>query len=284
MKQIGRFISMLVIFTMFAQIVLANDQDWDAWVKFSYNDHVGDVKKILQQLDIVRDINKYTPESNISRRDAFQMAFIVKTGGRVLTYRLDDVDYIESHYNVSFADVESGTYDYALAYSLVWENLIAGVPYVSSEDGETTEVRADLYRDVTYGEALTIIGRMLYDTRDWRGLSHEYYEYIDISQPNPFYNTAIKNGLIYSVNSDMGAPLVTEDMLDKPISAYEFLHLLYRALYIPTIKLAGDYTPSIYFETRFINNYFKLEKIDVDEEDLRVKYGDDFVEIIETQE
>ena len=250
--------AMLCILTFFSQVVCAKD------LSFEYAKYIKSISKTLEQMDIVRNIDsKYNSDSLISRRDVFQMAYIVKNHSRELWYTPDDVDAVAElceekdlvYKNVRFIDVEPGTYDYALAYSLVYEDLLIGKADVDSE-----AIRADLDIYATYDEALTIIGRMLYVRDRWHTLYDELNKIVDREVQHPYYEAAIKNGLI---NSDLGSPQVTEDLLDQPISAYEFMHLLYRALYIPTVSVSDFGT---YFEEYYINSFLYAD-IDTPDED-----------------
>lgn len=266
MKRISTLILSLLVL-LFSQAANAEEQSAD------YIKHLKKIGQTLERFDIVRNIDeKYNEDSLISRRDAFQMAYIVKNSKRALVYEPDDVEAVTELcekrmmtylQNVEFSDVEPGTYDYALVYSLVASDLILGKTDASldiySNEALTYEEcvellkaskpKADIDSIATYEEALTIIGRMVYIPENWSTYYDELDAIVDMNVEHPYYSAAIKNGLI---NSEPGSPVVSENMLNQPISAYEFMHLLYRALYIPTVYV-GCYGK--YYEIRYINNY-----------------------------
>ncbi len=266
MKRI--FASILILLVLlFSQAAGAEEQSSD------YIKHLKKIGHTLEQFDIVRSVDeKYNESSLISRRDAFQMAYIVKNSKRALEYEPDDVEAVAELcekrmqtylQNFEFSDVEPGTYDYALVYSLAASGLILGktddsleaYPSEAMTYEECVELlkaskpKADLDGTATYEEALTIIGRMVYIPDNWSTYYDELDAIVDMSAEHPYYSAAIKNGLI---NSEPGSPVVSEDMLNQPVPAYEFMHLLYRALYIPTVYV-GCYGE--HYEVRYIDNY-----------------------------
>lgn|GEM_PF-3351881 len=225
----------------------------------------------LKNLDIVRDPEKRWNETDyITRRDMFKMVHVVKGKNigkaRQFFVNVNDEEADEkinaikeklSYYKVvEFKDVQYGTYDYYLVYSLLVLNLISGK---INEEGYI----ADLDAYATYEEALTVIGH-LFDDIDMHGGMPGTLYLIDLKDKHPYFKFACEIGLINSSSKvDLSSPKIDETMLNQPILAYEFMHLLYRALYIPTIKVS-DFYSSINF--RYIENFVDMNHTFSEEE------------------
>lgn len=218
----------------------------------------------LEQLDIVRNPSeRWTQDSLIQRRDAFKMAYIVKTGGRELHENGDEPDisipFIEQRkktlrlygLNPDFTDIEQNTFDYYFVDSLLAEKLLYGT---NSSDGS----KAELDRSATYDEALAIIGRLFYQVGSYSYGELITEDVVDENAAHPYFEFARQLGLINSPNPvDLSCPQIQPEQLAQPIPAYEFMHLLHRALYIPYGSITCF---SVSLDERYIDNF--VEKKD----------------------
>lgn len=221
----------------------------------------GDIKVSISNLcrfDIVREpYSKWEKGDAISRRNAFEMAYIVYARGN-RDLNADIIDSLLSDATIDpiiFSDAERGTYDYYLLFSLYMNSGLINGKVTS--DG--TRI-ADLDSYITYGETLVLISRLL--DRHWRTsykisdlLSSDGYNLINYIEF--FENIGLINSNTYVNFSSL---TVTEDILQKPISAYEFMHLLHNVLYTP-ISFAGSYGGTAY-GFRYIDYFVQpLDKV-----------------------
>lgn len=213
----------------------------------------------LEKLDIVRKpFERWKQEDGITRRDMFKMAYIIKNGNREFyennTNSEEAITYIEnwkeknSWRQTEYMDVEPASFDYYLTYSLLRTRLISG------EHGENGYV-ANFDSYGTYEQALTIIGR-LFDDPDIYGNFYLENELVDKQKEHPYYIFACNIGLINSSNPmNVASPQITIEQLNQPITAYEYMDLLYRALYIPFVRVK-DYEVSV--NAHYIDYYWLL--------------------------
>ena len=82
-----------------------------------------------------------------------------------------------------------------------------------------------------------MIGRLFNDLKIMR-----HYEEFPYGEEHEYYEYAKKIGLINSeLKMDASSPYITVEQLGKSMPAWEFLHLLYRAMYIP-FEYEGEWT------------------------------------------
>lgn len=218
------------------------------------------VKK-LEQLDIVRNTqNRWNENSPISRRDLLKIIHIVKKGDRKyhispkndngleLLERVKD-SLNQDMKNTEFNDIQKNTNDDYFITSLVVNDLFLGK---KTDKGYV----ADLDSYATYEEALTAVGRLFLNSKDLSMYYLNIYENID-DKSHPYYEFAEDISLINSKSPlDISSPQIDESILSEHIPAYELLHIVYRALYIPTIKI-GDFNSTINFH--YIDQFKKAD-------------------------
>ena len=191
----------------------------------------------LERFDIVRNPReKWTQYDFIARRDAFKMPYIITVIGRSTPREFlfkpgerddiirDHAFFDEAGYKYEttyFKDVEVGSDDDCFVLSLMFCGLMTG----REENGE---YYAALDEYMTYNEAFATIYRLL---KDW---TRPYYFPYQPPEGKTFFSIAEEFGLINNNNSVYSAGLtVSEEQLNDPIPAYEYMYLLDSALYIP---------------------------------------------------
>ena len=220
----------------------------------------------LSDFDIVRDpFEKWSKEDPIKRRNTFEMVYLVRNKGERELWRLQDIpdwfnDYMKSLYAT---DVEPGTYDYVLLYFLTFDPLLRG-----RVDAEGNPIAA-LDEPMTYYEALAAVYRLFtVFNRLTRKLEDIVYSWDDAY---PYYRFAQEIGLINSNTLVNYSTLtVEESKLNEPIPAYEFMYLLYTALYIPTFPYE-DYG-GIPSQMRYVDYFTKPSPWEMDESDYDEEY------------
>ena len=200
---------------------------------------------VLESLDIIRKPEtKWNESSFISRRDILEMIYIVKSYSREFvvnpSYRsAEELQEVKQegllHEHKEYSDVELGSYDDFLVTSAECYGLFNGV---NSSSGYL----ANLDNYATYGEALTFVGYLFYDTT--YGLTIDEY-----------YNIAKDMNIINPIgNLDQLSLKINEDDLKQSISAYDFLILLYRSLYVPNGEIS-DWGSDL--DSFYVNRFFK---------------------------
>lgn len=223
----------------------------------------------LEILDIVRNPEeRWTKESYITRREAMQMAYIVKNlPGYTLTgaqnrrqysklgenqermYQLFVEQLAKDNHNIDFIDLDPTKNDYELAVSLIEVALLAG----KEKEGE---LYAGFDDEMTYNEALATVIRMIKPrtsgfialpyTPPAGGSFLELAEILELTSTNieePFkaeignYLNWMNGGI---TKDEAGIIYVSDDMLDTKIRAYEYMRLFYRALFVET-QFQDDY-------------------------------------------
>lgn len=217
-----------------------------------------DVRKAISNLaglDVVRKpFTRWNETDYITRRDVFKMAYVVKMDTRwyfLVPTDVNDAEEVEEinqeiekrkaekkeryHMQTEYADIVPGTDDYYLVYNLLAAQLIAGQP-----DGDVHNANLDAY--ATYEEALTVLVRLFLflgymPAESLGGL-------LDYSGPHKAFDIATDMNLINSKNPyDVYTQHISLEQLDQPITAYRFMHLLDRALYLPVIGLQDYAVP-----------------------------------------
>ena len=259
MNSFRKIVSITLLFIssiMIGQGVSANVEKNNNWYKSLPEIERENSIYRLEELDIVRKpFERWGEENYITRRDVFKIAYIVKNGDRKLYENgengSESILKIENWKNQNFwlqteyVDVEKGSFDYYLIYSLLRVSLISGEP---SENGHVANF--DTY--ATYEDALTVIGRLFDDPNLYAGY-YQGSELVDKTQKHPYYTFATNIGLINSTSlTDPSSPQITPEQLDDSITAFEYLHLLYRALYIPFVCIE-DYNISV--NCHYIDNF-----------------------------
>ena len=190
-------------------------------------DNLRNAANTLSQLDIVRNpTEKWDRDDPINRRNAFEMVCIVRyEGSRELSKPENVMEWFQN--STYFTDLVPGTYDCSLLEALSFDPLISG-----REDSEGKHLAA-LDENITYYEAISLVTRLFTvfnRIRDdlWDALCTWEDDYKN-------FRFAEEIGLINSNNLVNYSTLtVNESQLNEPIPAYEFMQLLYTALYIPT--------------------------------------------------
>ena len=217
-----------------------------------------DVRKAISNLaglDVVRKpFTRWNESDYITRRDVFKMAYVVKMDTRRYHRYPADINDAESvkktdedisglikilkekyHVQTEYADIVPGTDDYYLVYNLLAAQLIAGQP-----DGDVYNANLDAY--ATYEEALTVLVRLFYYQKHMPSEAH--YSLTDYTGPHKAFDIATDMNLINSKNPyDVYTQHISLEQLDQPITAYRFMHLLDRALYLPVIGLQDYAVP-----------------------------------------
>lgn len=252
MKKILSLILMLCLIFPAAAIAASPDN------RPTEDDLNRDVRKAISNLaglDVVRKpFTRWNETDYITRRDVFKMAYVVKIDTRwyfLVPTDMNDAEEVEEinqeiekrkaekkeryHMQTEYADIVPGTDDYYLVYNLLAAQLIAGQP-----DGDVHNANLDAY--ATYEEALTVLVRLFLflgymPAESLGGL-------LDYSGPHKAFDIATDMNLINSKNPyDVYTQHISLEQLDQPITAYRFMHLLDRALYLPVIGLQDYAVP-----------------------------------------
>lgn len=211
----------------------------------------------LSKLDIVRNpFEKWDSDDPIKRRNAFEMVYIVRFKGDREFYKPEGVpDWFSEHVSDIATDVEPGTYDYCFLFVLDHDPLFYG-----RKDAEGNRVAA-FDENITYYEAISLVSRLFTVFNRirndlWDAMDSWEEEYRD-------YRFAEEIGLINSNNLVNYSTLtVDESQLNEPIPAYEFMYLLYTALYIPTF-VYEDYG-GLPGQIRYIDYFTKAAPPEID--------------------
>jgi len=213
---------------------------------------VGEYAQAVQNLssfEIVRPYDQWDNEDLIKRRDAFEMCHMVYNEGERTLCTYDELNEYEKVVKDDifnkFADIEFQSYDCALMIALLNDNLL-----FRGKINESNKLTASFNDNLTYGEALTLIVRLLGEDIRYRYLIQKGTD--DYSN-NPYYDILKNMGLINS-NTPVSYSSLTVDpaKLNEAITAYEFIFLLNNAMYVP--HLASSDFGSREFGYRYINN------------------------------
>ncbi len=226
-------------------------EDYDALVKGNIRHSIA----FLSRIDIVRNpFEKWDEFGNLARRNAFEMVLLVTTS-RAGWRGLPELEQVSEQIFqfTGIQDVEYGTYDYSLLDALDSQGLISGrVDYAGKHLAAFDE-------PITYYEALDLLSRLfttfyvhyIYNKQIQQTIASWDEEY-------PYYKFAEEIGLINGNNLVNYSILsVDESQLNEPIPAYEFMHLLYTALYIPHLNQGGDYSTNTVYDFRYIDLFSK---------------------------
>ena len=200
----------------------------------------------LDIYDIVRNpMKKWENEKvPINRRNAFELVYIIHNGG----YRfLDSTDFKLKYYS----DIEYKTYDDALAKALWYRNLLRG------KNATKESAIADFDSNITYYEALNLISR-LFDRNRYYMLSSNIID--TYKGEYPYYDFFEDIGLINNDTIiDYSHLFIKKEDLDKPMPAYEFMHLLYQAMYVTQFH-GFEYKPTYGYRdiTWYLTEYYKV--------------------------
>ena len=239
---------------MITTLVYANPYGYITQEERRESAKVLEPRRKLENLDIVRNASeRWDEEDYITRRDMLKMLHIVKghiydknlgrkyichTDPNKSLYLFENEEEIEEFIELmkesefiefDYTDLIPGTDDYYFAFSLTYLRLINGI---EKEDGKRY---IEFDRKATIGEAITSVCR-LFDSPAQRYFFHNPYsgEYISYdADEKSFYDYAEKLNLI---NSDtmfdvLSLNIEFEDWNNK-IKAYDFMCLLYKALYV----------------------------------------------------
>lgn len=208
----------------------------------------------LSALGIVNDpLARWSANDYMSRRNAFEMVYIVfKKGSKILCSK-EELNNLEYNMQMMFSDVEPGTYDIALAYGLSHNS-----PFLNGKYTVTGHKVADFDGYLTYNDAFVLVSRLL--NTEWR-YSYGINKILE-SDLSSYYDLMCDLGLVNS-NTIINYSTITVNSkdLNNPITAYEFMHLLYNAMYVPHMA-SSDYGNRIY-GYRYIDdiNIFKSEEM-----------------------
>jgi len=188
----------------------------------------------LEKLGIVKSPYEKWPSYTdpITRRAAFEMAYVILSGGNRILCDKDRADYFDEYIaqggEPAFVDVEFGTYDYYLTCVLFWGDYL-----LQGKIDENGQRVACLDEHITYKEALTILSRLM--VTEWR-TEYLIKEKLQNGGDEALYNLFCDVGLINS-NSMVNYSTINlnfED-LNKEITAKEYMHLIYSFLFIPIL-------------------------------------------------
>lgn len=214
------FVIILCVFQL--NFVSANDDyryKYDLETKKSY------IINNMQQLGIVDNVNqKWSDGDFITRRNAFEMAYIVVNHG----FKGIDKTPDEKYYDVFACDITPDSYDYYLFTALAQKNLIYG----KTDNGQ---IYAAFDEYITYNQAFAIIFRVLSQHPQYRKMieNSEYWK-----TENPYFKFVTDAKLINNNTSiDKVSLIVDQTQIDDYMPAYEFMDILYSALYVPHLKL-----------------------------------------------
>lgn len=206
----------------------------------------------LEKLGIViTPFEKWSDNEPIKRRNAFELCHIIYHEGSKILSLPEDVEILrkikESGQLEKFDDVLLNSYDGALLQALLYDNLLFFGKY-----NEKGKIIAGFDDNLTYGEALAIVSRLLgHDRRYTYLVKKNIVEYSE----NSYYDILCQIGLINSnVPFSYSSLTVNPKELNQDISAFEFMHLLNNAMYIPHLASScmGDIIPN-YRYIDFVN-------------------------------
>ena len=255
MKKSVAFLTAIVIILSFYVNVFAESNMKDIISKNAIDYSIAK----LERYDIVRNAkDKWSASDFITRRNAFELSHIVKCRNRDIMYKYDlsvaqkegvtiDKYVLEKYKNYTnkFIDIDIGTYDFYLSYELWADNLLNGK---ETENG----IYADFNSFTTYDEALAIMGKLLCDEQIYFNIVENYDEH-------PYYYFAKDVGLINSTNPlDETSLRISTDKLNAPITAYEFLNMLYCSMYIITYDYYDYGVPN---NIRYVDFFVEEETI-----------------------
>lgn len=231
----------------------------------------------LEKLDLVhKPKERWRREDFITRRDAFSLVYMIKSYTK--EYYPEDEEELKKYMDRLIAvcvensrkterpfwDVKEDSEDAYLLISLIIYRLINGncenMSYSYAEDGnmffceqgkwnEGDYPTANFNSYATYEEALTMIGRLFNDY----SRTHRFNEFPK-QEEHPYYVYAEQLGLINCKNEmQVSAPIIKEEQLNDYISAWEFMNLLHRAMYVP-FSFIADYAneDNYHYIDRFI--------------------------------
>jgi len=215
-----------------------------AFSREKYERYTLDCIENLEKYGVVElPYEKWTNTDFIKRRDVFELIFFIR-------FKTRDYDFFGSGSNIDeikFQDIEQESSDEYFVHALYSSAILRG-----------REIEGKLYahlnEDITYYEALVSLGR-LFTNHNRYDITNEILDNYPAFYPYFYYTQDLK--IINSKNpTDLYCPQIKIEELNDRISAYEFLSLLNRALYVPT-NPEGGYNPSLacYYINGFIFNY-----------------------------
>ena len=233
-------------------VVKAVEEEEPTWTERLRESAIEQAVDKLEQLELVHNPKeRWTREDYITRRDAFSLTYMVKSGTK--EYYTDEDSTAEEDLlripKQGFADVDRQSEDADLLVSLLAEKLISGKCKTKNYFAESSEYyhysnmweegdypTADFDSFTTYEEALTMIGRLFNDYR----VTHMFNDF-PYDEDHEYFVYAERLGLINNESpmQEAGTPVITEEQLDDYIPAWEFMHLLYRAMFIPCALITG---------------------------------------------
>ena len=192
--------------------------------------------KNLEKLGIIKTpFDKWDSDDYISRKNSMEMVYLIHK----LSYReiWEYDEYIEfvKEKGILFPDVmeTDNEYDIKLVLSLNREGLILG----KKQDGKYI---ADIYSNLTYYEAFTLLYRLILNYHKY---SDNVSNLVDSwEEEYPYFRFMEEFGLINN-NTIVNYSTLTidESMMDKYITAYEFMHMLNSVMYMQHLRMTGDY-------------------------------------------
>ncbi len=203
--------------------------------------------------NVVKNPNeKWSENDPITRRNAYEMAILVKAGGRK-PRDLQNPSFIDEERALmlhgKFTDVQQGTYDLSLLDILYSDRMISGK---TNDAGEKVAAFDDF---LTYHEAFTILSRMLLNYYVFYFEVEETIKTWDVNYP--YFKLAEEIGLINSNTLISYSSLtIDESQMDDYIPAHHFMYLLYQAMYIP-IVVQDDFTRGLH-SNRYIDHFMEF--------------------------
>lgn len=194
-----------------------------------------DAIETLKIFDIVRNTERWTCGDPITRRDAFKMTYVLVSKSR--RYVEDTPEAIKELFDLRdvhgslwgkfiFEDIAEGEEDYLLAASLVFWGILSG----KEVDGHRYASFDDY---LTYEEAASNIIRTLCFSR----ITNDDFlnEYLGENyEGNRYFGFLEKAGLInHNAYPDRSGLVLEEGQIHENISAYDYMFLLYRSMFIP---------------------------------------------------
>lgn len=215
-KNAMKRISVFVIMILLCAEILAG-----VHVRAEDND-ILESARILESMDVIRNYSdKWQNSDYITRRDALEIVYIIKSYGRQFSvnpiYReYDELKTIkeENPGYKKYIDVEPGSYD---------DYLVSSGESVCVFNGKVSEgiFYADLDSNTTYNEAITFIG-YLFDEPPSGNTMEQYYK------------KAIERKII-----DADEPHQKHSLkLEEYISPDDFFEMVYRAINIPSSEIS----------------------------------------------